>query len=317
MSTTTTTSTGTIPAGPIFPATEVVTYNATPSIGTAFTVLKTVKVALDGEKKNEGTRKLVSDWLKTNKKTIKDAALTEELDVSSWACVIDITFGVMAGVRRLVGTGTTATEGNYQAKGAVGDNIAVLVNKDGGSYTQGALRVAAEITTAYVAASTGVTGVAQVSSYVADTRTPTFSATIDYTKTSQTASAATWSAAIACSTKFSGACNGLSSPWGMGTMVTPKVAVGTTAAVTGSLRAYKWLGDKGSKAAKVMQFEKKDKMNVLAYEFVDQVYTAASTGVTASWSAAKVNWAVVQYEVTGASTLVASAAALVAASQLF
>jgi len=89
-------TTGTIPAGPIFPLAEVVTASSTVALSTSFTLLKSVKISLDGEKKNEGTRKLVSDWLKTNKKVIKDASMKEELDVSSWACVVDITFNPMA-----------------------------------------------------------------------------------------------------------------------------------------------------------------------------------------------------------------------------
>jgi len=101
-------STGTIPAGPVFPLTTVVTASSTVALGTDFTRLKSVKIALDGEKKNEGTRKTVSDWLKTNKKVIKDASMKEELDVSSWACVVDVEFTTMADVRTdgttLVGT---------------------------------------------------------------------------------------------------------------------------------------------------------------------------------------------------------------------
>jgi hypothetical protein len=100
----------TIPAGPIFPLAEKVTASTTVTLGTTFKLLASVSIALDGEKKNEGTRKTVSDWLKTNKKVIKDASMKEELDVSSWACVVDVTFNSMALVRL---TGTTAANLAY------------------------------------------------------------------------------------------------------------------------------------------------------------------------------------------------------------
>jgi len=258
-------TTATIPAGPIFADTEVVTASTTSTIGSTFTLLKTVSIALDGEKKNEGTRKLVSDWLKTNKKGIKYASMTEELDVSSWACVVDVTFGVMADVRAVVAS--TTTQGAAQAVGTTGDVAAVLVNVDAGAYTQGALKIARTITTAYAAATASVAAVAQVSDYVVTTAPLTV--TVDYTKTTNTATVGTWGAAAACSTKFIGACNGLDAPWGLGALTKPVAAVGTTAAVDGKIRAYKWLGDKGSKDSKVWQIEKDDKLNVLAYEFVD------------------------------------------------
>jgi len=198
--------------------------------------------------------------------------------------------------------------------GSTGDTVAVLMNVDAGSYTQAALHVARQITTAGVVAVTGTTPVAavtQVSSIVADSRVPG-AITVDYTKTTNTAAAITWGAAVACGTKWTGACNGMSAPWGLHTLVQP--ATSTAGVITvGTLRAYKWLGDKGASASKVLAIEKDDKLNILAYQMVDKVWNST----TSTWSTATYQWAVSQYTVTGASQLVASAAALVAASQLF
>jgi len=151
-----------------------------------------------------------------------------------------------------------------------------------------------------------------VNSIVADTRVPG-SITVDYTKTTNTAAAITWGTAVACGTKWTGACNGLSAPWGLSTLTQPTAAVGTTAAKNGSVRAYKWLGDKGSSKSKVLSIEKDDKLNILAYEMVDRVWDVTQS----KWSTPTYKWKAYQYTVTGASQLVASAAALVAASQLF
>ena len=295
-------TTATIPAGPIFPATEVVVTSNTPALGSTFTILKSVKLALDGEKKNEGTKKLVKDWLKTNKKIIKDASMQEELDVSSWCLVLDIEFGEMASVRR--NDDTTRTP---QAVGSTGDKVAVLVNVDAGSYTQNALHVAQTVTR--IDDTTTTLTDEQTQSVQASTRPLTV--TVDYTVTTNTAAAGTWGAETVCGTKWAGACNGLSAPWGLHTLTEAVTVLGVT--INGTLRAYKWLGDKGSTASKVMQVEKDDKLNILCYEFVDKVYDS----VAGAWGTSTTRWAVSQYTVTGASSLVASAAALLAASQLF
>ena len=130
----TTAVTGTIPDAPVFPTTETLTANVTPTIGTDWTLMKSVNIYLDGEAtKKDGTKKLIQDWLKTNKKTISEANQFDITRVSSYALVVDVAWdAAFAPVR---GTGTDSSATTFQPLGTTGDAIAVMINTERGSYT--------------------------------------------------------------------------------------------------------------------------------------------------------------------------------------
>ena len=104
-----TTTVGTIPDAPLFPTTETLTPNITMEIGTDWTLMKSCKIYLDGEStKKDGNKKLIADWLKTNRKTLITAAQLDATEVSSYAVVIDLTWdSAFAPVRQQGATSTT------------------------------------------------------------------------------------------------------------------------------------------------------------------------------------------------------------------
>jgi len=105
------TTTGTIPAGPVFPGTETLTALITPTITSDWSILKSVKIYLDGEAtKKDGNKKLIADWLKTNKKTISAANEFDSTEVSSYAVVVDVSWKTAFAPVRSKGPNTTDLE---------------------------------------------------------------------------------------------------------------------------------------------------------------------------------------------------------------
>lgn len=96
----------------------------------------------------------------------------------------------------------------------------------------------------------------------------------------------------------------MQAPWGLEGLVNYTPA-GASAAVNGSQRAWKWLADKSiASKSSVLSIEKGDTLNIIAYELKDKVpSTTLPNPPPDVWDPAVPQWVVMQWTVSGASSL--------------
>ena len=126
--------------------------------------------------------------------------------VSSWAIVIDVTWKkAFAEVRKQGATPSSSTDAKL---GQTGDTIAVLVNMDKSSYTQGALRLANTVT---IENSAKLQQKSQVQAYTNNPK----DLVIDYTSFNNVPAIIAWEKDIRCDYVWIDQCNGMDAPWGL------------------------------------------------------------------------------------------------------
>lgn len=120
---------------------------------------------------------------------------------------------------------------------------------------------------------------------------------VDFTAAAvPTSPAIVWGTTVNCGIAWTGECNGIDAPWGLFPMKA------YTAGASGEQRAWKWLANNTASKSSIFSVEAGDKLNILAYEFIDKTDNAGA------WNPEKVRWAGFQYTVTGAHSRAVTAA---------
>jgi hypothetical protein len=137
------------------------------------------------------------------------------------------------------------------------------------------------------------TPIAQVDNIVATSVKPINNMDINYSG-SNTPYQITWGEESLCSLMLwdcARCCLGFDKPWGFNWAnwsAKDKGAI-ILSSSDSQVRAWHFLGDKGSDATKVWQVESEDRLNVFIYEFIDK-QAGTATGGQAYQIAEKINW---------------------------